>query len=49
MEISRMKKVVLLLFAALIVYGTFFTEKARLDREVNRLCAIDGGAYDKSL
>ncbi|QOJ23453.1 MAG: hypothetical protein HRU78_07115 [Gammaproteobacteria bacterium] len=38
-----MKKIVLLLLAALIVYATFFTEKDRLDREVKRLCAIDGG------
>lgn len=38
-----MKKIVLLLFASLIVYATFFTEKDRLDREVKRLCAIDGG------
>ncbi|QOJ23449.1 MAG: hypothetical protein HRU78_07095 [Gammaproteobacteria bacterium] len=38
-----MKKIVLLLIAAAIVYATFFTEKARLDREVDRLCAIDGG------
>lgn len=38
-----MKKIVLFLFASLIVYSTFFTEKARLDREVDRLCAIDGG------
>ncbi len=38
-----MKKVALILSTALIVYATFFTEKARLDREVNRLCAIDGG------
>ena len=38
-----MKKVVLLLIAALIVYAAFFTEKDRLDREVKRLCAIDGG------
>ncbi|TXI27284.1 MAG: hypothetical protein E6Q60_10160 [Nitrosomonas oligotropha] len=38
-----MKRIVLLLFASLIVYATFFTEKDRLDREVKRLCAIDGG------
>ena len=38
-----MKKIALLLFASLIVYATFFTEKDRLDREVKRLCAIDGG------
>ena len=43
-----MKKVVLFLFASVIVYATFFTEKDRLDREVKRLCAIDGGikAYE---
>ncbi|MBK7492486.1 MAG: hypothetical protein IPI17_11185 [Nitrosomonas sp.] len=38
-----MKRIVLFLFASLIVYATFFTEKDRLDREVKRLCAIDGG------
>lgn len=38
-----MKKISLLLIASLIVYTTFFTEKDRLDREVDRLCAIDGG------
>ena len=38
-----MKRISLFLFASLIVYATFFTEKARLDREVKRLCAIDGG------
>ncbi len=38
-----MKKVIWLLFAVLIVYATFFMEKDRLDREVKRLCAIDGG------
>ncbi|TXI30993.1 MAG: hypothetical protein E6Q60_00010 [Nitrosomonas oligotropha] len=38
-----MKKIALLLFASLIVYAAFFTEKDRLDREVKRLCAIDGG------
>ena len=38
-----MKKIALLLIAAAIVYATFFTEKDRLDREVKRLCAIDGG------
>lgn len=31
------------MIASLIVYTTFFTEKDRLDREVDRLCAIDGG------
>ena len=38
-----MKKIILLLFVSSIVYATFFSEKARLDREVDRLCAIDGG------
>ncbi|MBX9917144.1 MAG: hypothetical protein K2Y07_07915 [Nitrosomonas sp.] len=38
-----MKRISLFLFASLIVYATFFAEKARLDREVKRLCAIDGG------
>ncbi len=38
-----MKKIILILFVSLIVYAIFFTEKARLDREVNRLCAMDGG------
>lgn len=38
-----MKRIALLLIASAIVYATFFSEKARLDREVDRLCAIDGG------
>lgn len=38
-----MKKTILFLLVSLIVYATFFTEKDRLDREVKRLCAIDGG------
>ncbi|PXW81013.1 hypothetical protein C8R34_1403 [Nitrosomonas sp. Nm84] len=38
-----MKKIILLLFVSLVVYAIFFSEKARLDREVDRLCAIDGG------
>ena len=38
-----MKKIILLLFVSLIVYANFFSEKARLDREVDHLCAIDGG------
>ena len=38
-----MKKIILLLVVSSIVYVTFFSEKARLDREVERLCAIDGG------
>ena len=42
-EAFHMKRISLFLFASLIVYATFFTEKARLDSEVKRLCAIDGG------
>ena len=38
-----MRKIILLLLASLIIYAAFFTEKDRLDREVDRLCAIDGG------
>ena len=38
-----MKKIVLLLIASAIIYASFFTEKDRLDREVKRLFAIDGG------
>lgn len=38
-----MKKIVLLVVALSIVYANFFSEKARWDREVDRLCAIDGG------
>ncbi|SEF92224.1 hypothetical protein [Nitrosomonas ureae] len=38
-----MRKIILFLLASLIIYATFFTEKDRLDREVDRLCAIDGG------
>lgn len=38
-----MKKIALLLFVSSIVYVSLFSEKARWDREVNRLCAIDGG------
>lgn len=38
-----MKKIILFLLASLTVYAAFFTEKDRLDREVGRLCAIDGG------
>lgn len=38
-----MKKIVLLLIVSAIAYATFFSEKAQLDREVERLCAIDGG------
>ncbi len=38
-----MKKIILLLLVSLIVYANFFSEKARLDREVDHLCAIDGG------
>lgn len=32
-----------LVFASTLIYASFFTEKDRLDREVKRLCAIDGG------
>lgn len=42
-EAFYMIRISLFLFASLIGYATFFTEKARLDREVKRLCAIDGG------
>ncbi|MGV8712173.1 MAG: hypothetical protein ACWA6R_06445 [Nitrosomonas sp.] len=38
-----MKKMILLIVALSIVYMNFFSEKARWDREVDRLCAIDGG------
>ncbi len=38
-----MKKIILFLLVSLTVYAVFFTEKDRLDREVERLCAIDGG------
>ena len=38
-----MKKIILFLFVLLIGHAIFFSEKARLDREVERLCAIDGG------
>ena len=38
-----MKNIMLLLFMSWIVYAIFFTEKDRLDREVKRLCASDGG------
>ena len=38
-----MKKIFLLLIVSAIIYAAFFTEKDRLDREVKRLCAIDGG------
>ena len=38
-----MKKIILLLFVLSLIYANFFSEKARLDREVDRLCAIDGG------
>lgn len=38
-----MRKVILLLLVSSIIYAAFFTEKDRLDREVKRLCAIDGG------
>ena len=38
-----MKKIILFLLVASVVYANFFSEKARLDREVERLCATDGG------
>ena len=38
-----MQKIILLLLVLLLAYKSFFSEKARLDREVERLCAIDGG------
>lgn len=44
-----MRKIILFLLVSLTVYAAFFTEKDRLDREVERLCAIDGGikVYEK--
>ncbi|MBL8501392.1 MAG: hypothetical protein JNL77_12545 [Nitrosomonas sp.] len=38
-----MKKIALTILVLFVVYASFFSEKARLDREVDRLCAIDGG------
>lgn len=38
-----MKTAIWLLIASISIYISFFTEKDRLDREVKRLCAIDGG------
>ncbi len=38
-----MKKIILISIALLLIYINFFSEKARFDREVNRLCAVDGG------
>ncbi|UJP04202.1 MAG: hypothetical protein LZF85_07165 [Nitrosomonas sp.] len=38
-----MKIIFWLVFASALIYSSFFTEKDRLDREVKRLCAIDGG------
>lgn len=38
-----MRKIILFLLVSLTVYAAYFTEKDRLDREVERLCAIDGG------
>lgn len=38
-----MKIIFWLIFASSLIYASFFTEKDRLDREVKRLCAIDGG------
>jgi len=38
-----MKKIILFFIVLPLVYINFFSEKARLDREVKRLCAVDGG------
>lgn len=38
-----MRKIILFLLVLMTVYAAFFTEKDRLDREVERLCTIDGG------
>ncbi len=38
-----MKKFILSIIVLSIIYVNFFSEKSRLDREVKRLCAIDGG------
>ncbi len=38
-----MKKFILFFIVLPMTYISFFSEKARLDREVKRLCAIDGG------
>lgn len=38
-----MKIIFWLIFTSSLIYASFFTEKDRLDREVKRLCAIDGG------
>jgi len=38
-----MKKIISVLLISTTVYAMFFSEKARLDREVDRLCTIDGG------
>lgn len=38
-----MKIIFWLIFTSALIYASFFTEKDRLDREVKRLCAIDGG------
>ncbi|MBV6446493.1 hypothetical protein [Nitrosomonas sp.] len=38
-----MKKIIFVLLISITVYAMFFSEKARLDREVDRLCTIDGG------
>ncbi|MBS0423628.1 MAG: hypothetical protein JSR71_04180 [Proteobacteria bacterium] len=38
-----MKMIFWLVLASALIYASFFTEKDRLDREVKRLCAIDGG------
>lgn len=38
-----MKIIFWLAFTFALIYASFFAEKDRLDREVKRLCAIDGG------
>lgn len=38
-----MKRIVFLMIVLSVIYAALFSEKARLDREVDRLCAIDGG------
>jgi len=38
-----MKKIISVLLISITVHALFFSEKVRLDREVDRLCAIDGG------
>ncbi|MBY0475859.1 MAG: hypothetical protein K2Q13_12545 [Nitrosomonas sp.] len=38
-----MKKIILLVLVLCVIYATLFSERARLDREVDRLCVIDRG------